>query len=456
MPIILIIMSCICPIFALPFIVQEYRKHGQVKFCAFLFGLAMSAALYGYVADQGNDIYRHIFNLRYYTGKSLFQIFDAGPLNAVYVWDIWQWIIAAFHNEYLLQSSGAFLGYSLVAYMIFDYAKLQEFEPRQWRPSIILALLTVSPLTLAIGIRSGNAFIICALAIYQYYNHRTNYFLSLFIIFCTIFLHHAALIILAIWLLFPLFRKRPLIGAIAIVAVLFTYTNYESYISFFMGGGSIFESMGSDLQQSIATYTGSKLNSFHNTVTVAIQTMLVTLLFIRGGGLKQVSLLRHRDENGILSGSINEFQIVLLITTYSLIALLSFNGNRYFVIALVLSFLPIGNTVFWGSYYFPKMEINGFGYQGLFILVGVIFLAVGFYGLNVPEKAKYPIAFVQQYGLGIYCIHMAIGKVAELVLKKAGLPTGNLVICLLIWAACIAGCVTIDTLTKKKARFLIS
>lgn len=196
-------------------------------------------------------------------------------------------------------------------------------------------------LTLAIGIRSGNAFIICALAIYQYYNHRTNYFLSLFIIFCTIFLHHAALIILAIWLLFPLFRKRPLIGAIAIVAVLFTYTNYESYISFFMGGGSIFESMGSDLQQSIATYTGSKLNSFHNTVTVAIQTMLVTLLFIRGGGLKQVSLLRHRDENGILSGSINEFQIVLLITTYSLIALLSFNGNRYFVIALVLSFLPI-------------------------------------------------------------------------------------------------------------------
>lgn len=118
--------------------------------------------------------------------------------------------------------------------------------------------------------------------------------------------------------------------------------------------------------------------------------------------------------------------------------------------------LIIGNAVFWGSYYFPKMEINGFGYQGLFILVGVIFLAVGFYGLNVPEKAKYPIAFVQQYGLGIYCIHMAIGKVAELVLKKAGLPTGNLVICLLIWAACIAGCVTIDTLTKKKARFLIS
>lgn len=341
MAIILLIMSCVCPILALPFIVQEYRKNGRVKYCAFLFGLAMSAALYGYIADQGNDIYRHIFNLRYYTGKSLFHIFDAGPLNAVYVWDIWQWIVALFHNDYLLQSSGAFVGYSLVAYMIFDYARIQELESRQWRPSVLLALLTVSPLTLAVGIRSGNAFIICAVAIYLYFNHHTNYFLTLGIIFSTIFLHHATLVILAIWLLYPLFRKRPLVGAIVIVAVLFTYTNYESYISLFLGGGSIFEAMGTDLQRSVATYTGNRLNSFHNTVTVTIQTLLVTLLFIRGGGMKQVSLLRNRNENALRSHDINEFQIVLLITTYCLIALLAFNGNRYFMIGLVLSFIPI-------------------------------------------------------------------------------------------------------------------
>ncbi len=340
MPVILVLMSCICPILALPFIVQEYRKKGQVKFCAFLFGLAMSAALYGYIADQGNDIYRHIFNLRYYTGKSLFQIFDAGPLNAVYVWDIWQWLIAALHNEYLLQSSGAFVGYSLVAYMIFDYAHLQELQAGQWKPSVLLTLLTVSPLTLAIGIRSGNAFIICAVAIYLYFNHNANYFSTLAVILCTIFLHHATLVILAIWLMYPLFKRRPLIGAIAIVAVLFTYTNYEAYISYFMGGGSIFESMGTDLQQSVATYTGNRLNSFHNTVTVVTQTLLVTLLFVRGNGLKQLSLLKIRDEEDA-SRNINEFQIVLLITTYSLIALLSFNGNRYFLIGLVLSFLPI-------------------------------------------------------------------------------------------------------------------
>ena len=342
MAIILLIMSCVCPILALPFIIQEYRKNGHVKYCAFLFGLAMSAALYGYIADQGNDIYRHIFNLRYYTGKSLFQIFDAGPLNAVYVWDIWQWIVALFHNDYLLQSSGAFVGYSLVAYMIFDYAHWQNMESSQWKPSVLLSLLTVSPLSLAIGIRSGNAFIICAVAIYLFFYHRTNYFVSLLLIFCTIFLHHSTLVILAIWLLYPLFKKKPLIGAMAIVVVLFTYTNYESYISYFMGGGSIFESMGTDLQQSVATYTGSRRTSFHSIVTVAIQTLLVSLLFVRGNGLEQISIIRHRDHEDT-SRNINEFQIVLLITTYSLIALLSYNGNRYFLIGLVLSFLPIMN-----------------------------------------------------------------------------------------------------------------
>jgi len=237
MQILLLLMCCICPIIGIPFVVQEYRKRGQVKFCAFLIGLASAAALYGYIADQGNDIYRHILNLRYYEGKSFFQIFDTGQLNSVYVWDIWQWIITLFRNEFLLQSSGAFVVYTIVSYIIFDYAKKHGFDSRQWQASIILMFFTVSPLSLAIGIRNGNAFIICALAIYLHLCRNKNYFLALFIIFCTIFLHHSTLIILILWVLFPLFKKKPLIGAVIIAGVLFTYTNYESYISYFMGGG---------------------------------------------------------------------------------------------------------------------------------------------------------------------------------------------------------------------------
>ena len=90
---------------------------------AVLAGIASSAFLYGYIADQGNDIYRHIQNLNYYVSIPFYKAFDAAFLKTVYVWDIWQWIIARLHNDNLMQSSGAFVGYSLIAYMIFDYGK---------------------------------------------------------------------------------------------------------------------------------------------------------------------------------------------------------------------------------------------------------------------------------------------------------------------------------------------
>jgi len=99
--------------------------------------------------------------------------------------------------------------------------------------------------------------------------------------------------------------------------------------------------MGSDLQQSVVTYTGRKLDSFHNTVIMVVQTLLITLLFIRGGGLQQISLLKKKHGDESEGNAINEFQIIMLLTTYSLIALLSYNGNRYYAISLVLSFLPL-------------------------------------------------------------------------------------------------------------------
>ena len=341
MILILPVMSGVCPIIAMLFIMREYRNSGRALFCAVLFGFAASAALFGYVADQGNDIYRHIYNLRYYTGKSFFQIFNAGPLKTVYIWDIWQWIIANLHNDYLLQSSGAFVGYTIAAYMIFDYAKQMELQESEWRTSIVLAILSISPLTLAIGIRSGNALLICALGIYLYFVRHKNYFLTFAILFLSIFLHNSTLILLAIWILYPVFKRKMLLGAVLVVAVLFTYTNYKAYINLFIGEGSVFESIGVNLQQFVLAYTGNRLNSVHNTVTVGVQTVLVTLLFIRGGGIRQLSLIRNHEEMNEKSGGINEFQILLLVTVYSLVALLAYNGNRYYLVALVLSLVSV-------------------------------------------------------------------------------------------------------------------
>lgn len=118
--------------------------------------------------------------------------------------------------------------------------------------------------------------------------------------------------------------------------------------------------------------------------------------------------------------------------------------------------LTIGNVLYWLSYYLPKPEIPGFGYQGLVILIGALLLLAGFYGLKITSKLVLPVYLMQQYGLGIYCIHMAVGKMMKLLGPKFGFATGNLVFCFIVWIICFASCLVIDKFTNKKARFLIS
>ena len=210
---------CIIPVAAYPLILAYYHQTGRTKMSAVLAGIASSAFLYGYIADQGNDIYRHIQNLNYYVGIPLYKAFDAAFLKTVYIWDIWQWIIAHLYNDNLMQSSGAFVGYSLIAYMIFDYGKRSESSRKNINITFLIAFLTVSPLSLAIGIRSGNALVFCAFAIYLYFVQNRNYWVTAMLIALSILLHHLMIVVLALWLAYAGFKKKPVIGAI-LVAVL--------------------------------------------------------------------------------------------------------------------------------------------------------------------------------------------------------------------------------------------
>ena len=283
------VVACIVPIAAYPLLLAYYHQTGRTKSSAILAGLASSAFLYGYIADQGNDIYRHIQNLNYYADIPFHKAFDAAFLKTVYVWDVWQWIIAHLHNGYLMQSSGAFVGYSLIAYMIFDYGKRNKCTRKNINIVFIIAFLTVSPLSLAIGIRSGNALVFCAFAIYLHFVQNRNYWVTAVLIALSIFLHHSMIVPLALWLAFAVFRKKSVIGAILVAVMMFSFTNYEQYISMFMGGGSIFESLGGDLQLSVAAYyRGGRYMGIHYYVTIAVQAVLVVLLFVRGGGYRSI------------------------------------------------------------------------------------------------------------------------------------------------------------------------
>ena len=141
-------------------------------------------------------------------------------------------------------------------YIIFDYGKRSESSRKNINITFLIAFLTVSPLSLAIGIRSGNALVFCAFAIYLYFVQNRNYWVTEMLIALSILLHHSMIVVLALWLAYAVFKKKPVIGAILVAVIMLTFTNYEQYISMFMGGGSIFESLGEDLQLSVTTYYG--------------------------------------------------------------------------------------------------------------------------------------------------------------------------------------------------------
>lgn len=341
-------LACICPILSYPCILMYFRETGQTKVSAVLAGLASSAFMYGYEGDRGNDIIRHMLNLKYYKHISFMDAFDAGFLPMVYVWDIWQWIIAQMNNDFLMQASGAFVGYSLVAYMIFDYGKRCKLSWKAIKVTFVISFLSLSPLVLAIGVRSGNALIFGAFAMYLYFVHEKSWLFTLSLIAISAFLHHSMIIIFAFWLFFLFIRKHTIYGTIIIVLLLFSLTNYESYINMFMGNRSLLEPLGADLQKSVVAYTRDISLSIHYIVLVALQVLLVVLLFMRGGGAKLLSFRNNselvKDDNSI-KYQINQFQLVYLALVFCFLILLSYNGHRFLLISLVLSFLPFLSTV---------------------------------------------------------------------------------------------------------------
>lgn len=342
-----LLLAIICPIVSYPFILRYYHETGDVKISALFAGIASSAFIYGYESDQGNDIVRHMSNLQYYKNLSLMDSIGAGFLPMTYVWDIWQWFIAQLNNEFLMQASGAFVGYSLIAYMIFDYGKLYKHTWRAISTTFIISFLAVSPLSLAIGVRSGNALVFCAFAMYFYFVHGKNWLFTLVLIAMSVFLHHSMVVVLALWFGFIFIRKHPIYGSIFTILILLSFTNYESYISMFMGEQSIFANMGASLQKSAAAYTGERLSSLHHIVYVVLQTSMVVLLFVRGGG-RELFITHNSSEifrKHTTYYHINQFQLYYIVSVFCFLFLLAFNGNRFFLISLVLSFLPFLTTL---------------------------------------------------------------------------------------------------------------
>lgn len=316
---------------------------------AILCGLAFSAAFYGYIPDEENDIYRHMESLIFYQNIHIYDCFNQLQdfhLSTIYFWDIYMWIVAQLGNPYLLQAGGAFLGYSLISFMIFDLAKRNRISFKNWLFTYLIGLSSFPFLEITVGIRSANAFIFSVLALYLYYIRHKRIALAVLPFVAAIFFHHGVIILLGIWLLLPFFYRFKTVSLFFFIILLIVFYQYQSTFYAFLGSTS------NDFVQN-TVYTSSTYsqldfnNSFHALVSTAWR-ILYSIIFVF---IVSRSLLENDDPiYPIINKKIFKFAIILIVISIGLMFVLGNNGLRYMGVVNLLCciLLEYNRFCFWG------------------------------------------------------------------------------------------------------------
>lgn len=342
MIILLASISVICPIIGIFGSIANFSASRKPFPNALLFGFACGWAIYGYISDRGNDIIRHMANLNLYRGLSIFQCFDVRD-NQVYLWDFWLWVISKFGDPYLLQASAALVGYSIIAYIAFDYANIRKFNLSSYVPMLLLALTVVSPLDVTNGVRFANSVLICTLAVYGYYVKKSSKIKTLILFVLAIFLHHASALVFVVWILMPIIKKYPKESAALTLAILLSFTSYDQYIRLFSDGNSVLSTILADGAQSARNYHNTTA-SFHSLFVRYLQMVFNGAILIRGWAVIKAKSSKNRvvkNSVPIWCESMWLFSVMVFLIGFCLTITLGTNGNRYFVASMLLGLVPL-------------------------------------------------------------------------------------------------------------------
>lgn len=346
------VIASITPILGFVLALGYFVQYRQAILAACLCGFAAAAAFYGYQPDIGNDINRHMANLALYQNIPIYESFDALKnyhISALYTWDIWSWIVAQLQNPYLLQSSAAFIGYTNISYMIFDQVAINKISLKRWLPIYFIALTAFPMLEITVGIRSANAYILCALALYLFFFKGIKKIWLVFLLLIALLLHHSAIVLMMGWALLPIFVRFPKVSAMIIFFSMLTFNNYSSYINVISGGTSFFNDLAQNTLSSAAKYNEGDFNdSFH---------AIVTLLWRFGFAFLIISVTKHYYKNLQVKKSLIErkliaYSISICIFSIALTILIGNNGLRYIGIVNLLScfiLINMGKEFLWSG-----------------------------------------------------------------------------------------------------------
>lgn len=332
--IIVLTIGALCPIAGICLSIFYFTTYRRPIRSALLCGISFSALFYGYIADKQNDIYRHMEDLNYYTNVNIFHCFnvvESARKASIYVWDIWCWIIAQFHHPYLLQASGAFVGYALISYIVFDYANEISAKMKEWLPVLLALYCVIQPAGIAIGIRNSAASLLCCLSLYLFYIKRKNLLVSIIPIILGIFIHHSAIIILILWAVFPLYKKKKIVSILVISALLLIFNDYGSYLSVLSGHQFALSDIATDL-----VYSANNYQNFYH-----LWSLSNIVNFLIAFAMKIILLISTKNVAAEDNESKDLWSICFLIFWVSciLVLLIGVNGSRYFTIITVLLFI---------------------------------------------------------------------------------------------------------------------
>ena len=337
--------ALVMPFLSLLLISLYYLQYKKPVQSAVLYGFAAAATFYNYIPDAGNDSIRHMYNLRYYMGIPIWKCFDAGHYTQTYVWDLWCWIVAQFKLPYLLPATGAFVGYALTMYLALDYCNLIEASKKTRIIAILLAFLMSSPVGIAIGIRNSNAFLICILGMYLCEIRHRPKVLGLMLMITGVLIHHSALLLLVMWIIYPLFKKKPLRVGIVVGIALLSLTIISNYVlNAFSGSNWI-------IQMIIDTFKGATAYQTDNNYNAAVSTnlkykidsinsILMIVLMLARCKMSSRSQEIYSVNNKLVLNTLRLSELFSIVT-FALMLVLTINGGRYTSVARMFAFLSM-------------------------------------------------------------------------------------------------------------------
>ncbi|MBO5259722.1 MAG: EpsG family protein [Agathobacter sp.] len=201
-----VILSIICPIFALPTAFKGMRQDiRHWKLYAFLFAAFFGAIAYNYVPIIESDLTRYIAEAGKMQGKTLLSVMIADT-ERLFVKDIWFWLIAQIGDYQLIPAISTFVVYYTGAYIAGYMAYSGGMEKViHWQ---LMLLICALDLTIVVNyVRNICAFAIVILAFFKWRVENRQKLLAFFLIIMGIFIHSTAIVLVLVLLLLPVIRR---------------------------------------------------------------------------------------------------------------------------------------------------------------------------------------------------------------------------------------------------------